>query len=68
MATCANSLVLTNANGTALEFPLSSGTSAYATLTPGTQNVLNISAANLNNISTLTFNNSPTSTMPLIIK
>ncbi len=67
MASCANSLVLTNANGTALTLPLSANTNAYVTLTPGTQNVLNISAANLANISTLTFNNSPTSTMPLII-
>ena len=67
MASCANSLVLTNSNGTALSFPLSANTNAYVTLTPGTQNVLNISAANLANISTLTFNNSPTSTMPLII-
>ena len=67
MATCANSLVLTNANGTALSLPFSSNTNAYVTLTPGKQNVLNISAANLANISTLTFNNSPTSTMPLII-
>ncbi len=67
MATCANSLVLTNSNGTALSLPLSANTNANVTLTPGTQNVLNISAANLANISTLTFNNSPTSTMPLII-
>ena len=67
MASCANSLVLTNANGTALSLPLSANTNAYVTLTPGKQNVLNISAANLANISTLTFNNSPTSTMPLII-
>ncbi len=67
MATCANSLALTNANRKALTFPLSPGTNAYVTLTPGTQNVLDISAANLANISTLTFNNSPTSTMPLII-
>ena len=67
MASCANSLVLTNSNRTALSFPLSANTNAYVTLTPGTQNVLNISAANLANINTLTFNNSPTSTMPLII-
>lgn len=67
MASCTDSLVLTNANGTALSLPLSGNTNAYVTLTPGTQNVLNISAANLANISTLTFNNSPTSTMPLII-
>ena len=67
MASCANSLTLTNSNGTALSLPLSGNTNAYVTLTPGTQNVLNISAVNLANISTLTFNNSPTSTMPLII-
>ncbi len=67
MASCANSLTLTNSNGTALSLPLSANTNAYVTLTPGTQNVLNISAANLANISTLNFNNSPTSTMPLII-
>ena len=67
MATCANSLTLTNSNGTALSLPLSSNTNAYVTLAPGTQNVLNISAANLNKISTLNFNNTPTSTMPLII-
>jgi len=67
MASCANSLVLTNSNGTALSLPLSGNTNAYVTLTPGTQNVLNISAANLANISTLNFNNSPTSSMPLII-
>jgi len=67
MAACANSLTLTNSSGTPLAFPLSPGTNAFITLTPGAQNVLNISAANLANISTLTFNNSPTSTMPLII-
>ncbi len=67
MATCANSVTLTDPSGTPLGLPLSPGTNAYVTLTPGTQNVLDISAANLSNISTLNFNNSPTSTMPLII-
>ena len=67
MAACANSVTLTNSSGTPLAFPLSPGTNAYITLTPGAQNVLNISAANLANISTFTFNNSPTSTMPLIV-
>ena len=36
MATCANSLTLTNSIGTPLSFPLSSGTNAYVTLTPNT--------------------------------
>src|ERR1700733_12294678 len=67
LAACANSVTLTNANGTPISFPLSPGTNANVTLTPGAQNVLDISAANLADISTLTFNNSPSSTMPLII-
>ena len=67
LASCSNSLVLTNASGTPLTFPLSPGTNAYITLTAGTQNILNISAANLANISILAFRNTPTATMPLII-
>ena len=60
-------MTLTNSNGTPISFPLSPGTNANVTLTPGAQNVLDISAANLADISTLTFNNSPSSNMPLII-
>ena len=67
LATCTSSVVLDNSNGTPLPLPLSPGTNAYITLTPGTQNVLNISAANLANISILQFQNVPTATMPLII-
>ena len=67
LASCTSSLVLTSANGTPLTLPLPPGTNAYITLIPGTQNILNVSAANLANISILTFRNTPTATMPLII-
>jgi choice-of-anchor A domain-containing protein/uncharacterized repeat protein (TIGR01451 family) len=67
MASCANTVVLDQANGTPLTFPLAPGTNAYITLAPGTQNILNITSANLANISLLTFRNVPTATMPLII-
>jgi len=40
MASCANSLVLTNSKGRRWSLPLSGNTNAYVTLTPGTQNVL----------------------------
>jgi large repetitive protein len=67
LGACAGTIVLTSANGTPLALPLSPGTNAYVTLIPGTQNVLNISAADLANISLLQFRNDPTATMPLII-
>jgi choice-of-anchor A domain-containing protein/uncharacterized repeat protein (TIGR01451 family) len=67
LAACSSSVTLTTANGTPLTFPLASGTNAYITLAQGTQNILNISAANLANISTLQFRNTPTATMPLIV-
>jgi choice-of-anchor A domain-containing protein/uncharacterized repeat protein (TIGR01451 family) len=67
LATCASTLALTSANGTPLTLPLSPGTNAYVTLTAGTQNVLDISAANLANINSLQFRNDPAATMPLII-
>ncbi len=67
LASCAGTVVLTSANGTPLTLPLVPGTNAYVTLAAGTQNVLDISAANLANISILQFRNAPTATMPLII-
>ncbi len=67
MASCASNLVLTAASGTPLTLPLAPGTNAYITLTPGATNILNITAADLANISLLNFRNVPTATMPLII-
>jgi len=67
LAACAANVVLTNASGTPLTLPLAPGTNAYITLTPSTTNILNITAANLANISTLTFRNSPASTRPFVI-
>ena len=67
LATCTSTIALDAANGTPLPLPLSSGTNAYLTLTPGTQNVLDVSAANLAKISLLQFQNAPSATMPLVI-
>ena len=67
LAACTSTIALDAANGSPLTLPLSSGTNAYLTLTAGTQNVLNVSAADLANIGLLTFRNSPSATMPLVI-
>ncbi len=67
LAACASTIALDQANGTPLPLPLSSGTNAYITLNAGVQNILNITAANLANISILQFRNLPTATMPLVI-
>ena len=56
LASCTNNVVLPTQGGT-----------ASVTLTSGVQNILDITAANLANISTLQFNNSPTAATPLII-
>jgi choice-of-anchor A domain-containing protein/uncharacterized repeat protein (TIGR01451 family) len=67
LAACASTIALDAANGSPLPLPLPSGTNAYLTLTPGTQNVLDVSAANLANVNLLTFRNAPSATMPLVI-
>lgn len=67
LATCANTVILTNAQGQPLPRPLPPGTNAFLTLIDGVTNVLNISGADLNNITTLTFVNRPTATRPLLI-
>ena len=67
LAACTSTIALNASNGKPLPLPLPSGTNAYLTLTPGTQNVLDISAANLANISLLQFQNAPSATMPLVI-
>jgi len=59
MASCANSLVLTNSNGTALSLPLSANTNANVTLTPARRMSL-ISRPPTCQHQHLTFNNSPT--------
>ena len=67
LAACTSTIALDAANGTPLTLPLSSGTNAYLTLTPGAQNVLDISAANLANLSILTFRDAPSLVTPLVI-
>ena len=67
LGNCTGNVVLMNHSGTPLPATLPSNTSAYVTLTSGVQNVLNITAANLANISTLQFHNSPGASTPLII-
>ncbi|MEV0457686.1 choice-of-anchor A family protein [Catellatospora methionotrophica] len=67
LATCDNTVTLTDAQGVPLPANLPPGTNAFITLAPNVTNVLNISAANLANITTLTYQNQPTATSPLLI-
>jgi choice-of-anchor A domain-containing protein/uncharacterized repeat protein (TIGR01451 family) len=67
LAVCDNTVVLRDAGGSPLPATIAPGTNAYVTLTPNTQNTLNIRAGNLANISTLTFTNRPNAATPLII-
>ncbi|HZC25669.1 MAG TPA: collagen-binding domain-containing protein, partial [Actinopolymorphaceae bacterium] len=67
LAACTNNVVLRNSGGTPLPPTLPAGTNAFITLTPGAQNILNITAANLANISTLTFTNHPNASTPIVI-
>ncbi|MFE5829267.1 collagen-binding domain-containing protein [Streptomyces sp. NPDC056488] len=68
MATCAQNVVLTDANGTPLAQPgIAPGTQAYVTLAPGTTNVLHVTGADLSNLASITFRNQPTATTPLVV-
>ncbi|MFF5175762.1 choice-of-anchor A family protein [Micromonospora sp. NPDC000089] len=67
LATCDNTVVLRTPNGDVLPRPIPPGSNAVVTLTSGVTNVLNIGAADLNNIDTLTFASQPTATTPLLI-
>jgi len=67
LATCANTVVLTDANGSPLPEPIAPGTVAFVHLTAGVTNVLIISATDLNNIATLTFPTAPNASTPLLI-
>jgi choice-of-anchor A domain-containing protein/uncharacterized repeat protein (TIGR01451 family) len=67
IAACTANVQLTDAGGSPLPEPIPPGTPARLTLQGGVQNVLNISATSLDNISTLTFANVPGSSNPLVI-
>ncbi|MFF8986286.1 collagen-binding domain-containing protein [Streptomyces globisporus] len=69
MATCANTVTLSDASGVPLPDPdnLPPGTQAYIDLAPGATNVLRLTGAQLNNIADLTFRDQPTADTPLLI-
>ncbi|MDI1463070.1 choice-of-anchor A family protein [Catellatospora sp. KI3] len=67
LAGCTNNVILTNANGVPLSRPIAPLTQAYITLAPNTTNVLNLTGVELDNLVSLTFNNSPTATQPLLV-
>jgi choice-of-anchor A domain-containing protein/uncharacterized repeat protein (TIGR01451 family) len=67
LATCSDNLVLTDSVGSPLPEPIPPGTVAFVRLTPGVTNVLNISAADLNNIATLNFPAAPSASTPLLV-
>ncbi|MEV4416173.1 collagen-binding domain-containing protein [Catellatospora sp. NPDC049609] len=67
LARCAGNVVLRDAQGRALPADIPPGATAYLTLTPGTTNVLRLSAGQLDNIATLVYRNAPSATAPLLI-
>ncbi|WP_203910421.1 choice-of-anchor A family protein [Rhizocola hellebori] len=68
LAGCTNNVILTNAQGEALPPTLPPNTNAFINLTPNVTNVLNITAANLNNIDILTFQpTQPSANTPMLI-
>ncbi|MBV1852626.1 choice-of-anchor A family protein [Catellatospora tritici] len=67
LATCTNNVTLADVNGRPLTRPILVPTEVHVTLTPNTTNVLNLTGAELNNITSLTFETPPSSTQPLLI-
>ena len=63
---CNNTVVLTSSNGTPLPNPIPAGTDAFFTVA-GSQNILDITAANLANIRTLTARSSLSANAPLVV-
>ncbi|MCP2322647.1 choice-of-anchor A domain-containing protein/LPXTG-motif cell wall-anchored protein [Hamadaea flava] len=64
---CPENVTPTNSAGNPLTSPYAPGTRAFVTLTPGEANIWNVSAADLNNVTELTFTNQPTADTPLIV-
>jgi choice-of-anchor A domain-containing protein len=67
MAACPQTLIPTDAQGVALPRPLAPGSSIFLTLAPGQTNVLNLTAAELGNLSQITLRNTPTASAPLLV-
>lgn len=67
LAGCDENILLNNANGAPITRPVTSPTSVYLTLTPGVTNVLNLTAAELSQISEITFRTLPSAGTPLLV-
>lgn len=69
MAACPDNTVLTDPNGGAAPIPqpYPSSSSARLTLTPGVTNVLEMTTADLANLSQITFTNQPSASTPLVV-
>lgn len=67
LAGCDENVLLTDANGNPITRPVTSRTGVYLTLTPGVTNVLNITAAELGQISEITYRTPPSAQTPLLI-
>ncbi len=66
IAACAPTIELTDANGTPLT-SITPGQQSFVTLVPGETNVLQLSAADLANLSEITFRDQPTADTPLVV-
>ena len=67
LAGCDENVLPTDANGTPITRPITSPTSIYLTLTPGVTNVLNLTAAELGQLTEITYRTAPSASMPLLI-
>ncbi|GIF75512.1 collagen-binding domain-containing protein [Asanoa siamensis] len=66
--TCTETVTLRNSGGGELARPISTpDTKAYVSLTPNQTNVLNLTGAEFNNLSDLTFNTQPSAATPLLV-
>ncbi len=67
MAACPDTVTLTDAQGNSTPRPVPPGTSARFELTPGQTNVLELTAAELDNLSELSFLDRPDASTPLLV-
>lgn len=67
LAGCDENVLPTDANGTPIVRPITSPTSIYLTLTPGVTNVLNLTAAELGQLTEITYRTPPSASTPLLI-
>lgn len=67
LATCPNTVVLTDDAGNALTSPFAQGARGHVTLAPNQTNVLTITAADLGRLGELAFDDQPSLTAPLLV-